>query len=174
VTDLLAARLVRDIPDFPTPGVTFKDITPVLADSAALQEIIDRFAEWATACSPAVVVGIESRGFLFGVPLALALGVGFVPIRKAGKLPRETWQREYALEYGAGVLEMHRDALRPGQRVLLIDDLLATGGTALAAAHLIERGGGHVAGIGFLLELRTFNGRAALAEYDTHALLSCE
>ncbi len=174
MTDLLAARLLRDVPDFPTTGVVFKDITPVLADGAALQEIIDRFVEWAAARSPDVVAGIESRGFLFGVPLALALGVGFVPLRKAGKLPRETHQREYALEYGAGVLEMHRDALRPGQRALILDDLLATGGTASAAAHLVERGGGRVVGLGFLLELRALQGRAALSGYDVHALLPCD
>jgi len=170
--ELLAASLVRDIPDFPQPGVLFKDITPVLADGAALQEVVDRFVEWAAERSPDVVVGIESRGFIFGVPIALALGVGFVPVRKAGKLPFHTVRREYALEYGTNVVEVHQDALHPGQRVLIVDDLLATGGTAAAAAALVEQLGAKVVGLSFFVELGFLPGRALLSGYDLQTLIT--
>lgn len=169
---LLAAKLIRDIPDFPKSGILFKDITPVLADAAAFQEVIDCFVAQAQGWSPDLVVGIESRGFVFGAPVALALGVGFVPIRKVGKLPAQTIQQEYALEYGTAIVEIHRDAIQPGQRVLIVDDLLATGGTAAAAAKLVETLGGKVAGFSFLVELGFLSGRGALTGYDVHSLLT--
>ena len=172
MADLLASRLIRDILDFPKPGIVFKDITPVLADAHAFQEVIDRFVEWALVRSPDVIVGVESRGFVFGAPVALALGLGFVPVRKVGKLPYDTIRQEYSLEYGANVVEIHRDAVRPGHRVLIIDDLLATGGTALASAKLIEQLGGKVVGFSFLIELAFLGGRVQLPDYDIQALLS--
>lgn len=171
MSELLAASLIRDIPDFPQPGIVFKDITPVLASPPAFQEIIDRLVEASGPCAPDVIVGIESRGFLFGAPLALALGVGFAPIRKAGKLPFQTLREEYALEYGSSIIEIHQDAVRSGQRVLIVDDLLATGGTARAAARLVEALGGIVAGFLFVIELSFLPGRAALTPYDVQALL---
>lgn len=170
--ELLAASLVRDIPNFPQPGVLFKDITPVLADGPALQEVVDCFVEWAAERSPDVVVGIELRGFIFGVPIALALGVGFVPVRKAGKLPYHTVRQEYALEYGVNVVEVHQDALQPGQRVLIVDDLLATGGTAAAAATLVERLGAKVVGLSFFVELGFLPGRRVLSGYDLQTLIT--
>jgi len=172
MTQMLAASLIRDIPDFPKSGILFKDITPVLGDAAAFQEVIDRFVAQAQGLSPDLIVGVESRGFLFGTPIALALGIGFVPIRKVGKLPAETIQEEYALEYGTAAVEVHRDAIRPGQRVLIVDDLLATGGTAAAAAKLVEKLGGKVAGFDFLIELEFLAGRQALSGYDVHSLLT--
>ena len=172
MTHLLAATLIRDIPDFPKSGILFKDITPVLADAAAFQEVVDCFVAQAQGWSPDVVVGIESRGFVFGAPVALALGVGFVPVRKVGKLPGETIREEYALEYGTAIVEVHRDAIQPGQRVLIVDDLLATGGTAAAAAKLVETLGGKVAGFSFLVELGFLSGRRALSGYDVQSLLT--
>ena len=172
MTRILATKLIRDIPDFPKSGILFKDITPVLGDAAAFQEVVDCFVAQAQSWSPDVVVGIESRGFLFGAPVALALGIGFVPVRKIGKLPAETIQEEYALEYGTAIVEVHRDALRPGQRVMIVDDLLATGGTAAAAAKLVEKLGGEVAGFSFLIELAFLSGRNALSGYDVHSLLT--
>ncbi|MDQ2798705.1 MAG: adenine phosphoribosyltransferase [Armatimonadota bacterium] len=169
---LLASTLIRDIPDFPKSGILFKDITPVLGNAAAFQEVVDCFVEQAEAWSPDLVVGIESRGFLFGAPVALALGLGFVPVRKVGKLPWETVQEEYALEYGTAIVEVHRDAIHPGQRVMVIDDLLATGGTAAASARLVETLGGKVAGFSFLIELSFLAGRQALNGYDVQALLA--
>lgn len=169
---LLAAHLIRDIPDFPKAGILFKDITPVLGDAAAFQEVVDCFVAQAQAWSPDLIVGIESRGFMFGAPVALALGIGFVPVRKVGKLPSETVQEEYALEYGTAIVEVHRDAIGAGQRVLIVDDLLATGGTAAAAAKLVERLGGKVAGLSFLIELGFLQGRQALSGYDVQALLT--
>ena len=137
----------------------FKDITPVLADGPAFQEVVDCFVEWAGPRAPDVIVGIESRGFVFAAPVALALGLGFVPVRKVGKLPHTTIQESYTLEYGANVVEMHHDALRPGQRVLIIDDLLATGGTAAASARLVEKLGATPVGFCFLVELAFLRGR---------------
>jgi adenine phosphoribosyltransferase len=169
--NLLAARLIRDIPDFPQPGILFKDITPVLGNGPAFQEVIDRFVECAQAWSPDIVVGIESRGFVFGAPVALAMGLGFVPVRKVGKLPWETIRQEYALEYGTNAVEVHRDAIRPGQRVLIVDDLLATGGTAVASAKLLEQLGGKVVGFSFLVELAFLKGREKLAEHDIQTLI---
>ena len=171
MTELLAAALIRDIPDFPKSGILFKDITPVLGNAQAYQEVIDCFVEQANSLSPEVVVGIEARGFLFGAPLALALGVGFVPIRKIGKLPHETLSEEYALEYGTAAVEVHLDALTPGARVLIVDDLLATGGTALASARLVEKLGARVVGFHFFIELSELSGRGTLNGYEVQSLL---
>ncbi|MCS6801850.1 MAG: adenine phosphoribosyltransferase [Chloroflexota bacterium] len=154
--------LVRDIPDFPQPGIVFKDITPILADPAAFREAIRAMTEPWQQRGIDRVVGVESRGFIFGAPIALALNAGFVPVRKVGKLPHETIAQEYTLEYGTATLEIHKDAIRRGERVLIIDDLLATGGTINATAQLVELLGGHVVGIGFLVELDFLNGRQRL------------
>ena len=164
--------LIRDVPDFPMPGILFRDVTPLLRDPGGLRQVVDALAARYRGQEIDVVAGIESRGFLFGAPLALALGVGFVPIRKLGKLPADRISREYALEYGTNALEMHRDAVRPGERVLLIDDLLATGGTARAASELIEELGAQVAEVAFVIELAFLNGRAALDGRPVHALMA--
>jgi adenine phosphoribosyltransferase len=169
---LLAESLVRDIPDFPTKGILFKDITPVLADGAALRQCVERMTELSRECRPDVVVGIESRGFIFGVPIALALGLGFAPIRKLGKLPYKTVREEYALEYGSNTVEIHHDAIQPGQRAVIVDDLLATGGTATAAARLVDKLGGEVCGFTFLVELAFLRGREALSRYRVDALIN--
>jgi adenine phosphoribosyltransferase len=173
VSALKAATLIRDIPDFPKPGILFKDITPILGDADAFAEAVDALTDRARRFAPDLVVGIESRGFLFGTPMALALGVGFAPVRKLGKLPYETIAEEYALEYGTNTVEMHRDAVRPGQRVVIVDDLLATGGTAAAAAALVERLGGTVAGYTFLVELGFLRGRDRLPGREIAALMAC-
>jgi adenine phosphoribosyltransferase len=170
MTDL-AAR-IRDIPDFPKPGILFKDITPLLLDHEALSEAVAQLADWARPLDVDFVVAAEARGFILGAPLALELGVGFVPARKPGKLPHETISAEYILEYGVDALEMHADALADGARVLLHDDLLATGGTARALTQLIEGAGAIIAGCAFLVELTFLGGRERLAGYDVHALLS--
>ena len=171
MTDLLAEKLIRDIPDFPKPGILFKDITPVLGDFPAFSQVIDLFVEWAAPKKPDVIVGVESRGFVIGAPVAHKMGVGFVPFRKLGKLPHHTVQQEYALEYGTAVVEVHRDAVLPGQRALIVDDLLATGGTAVASARLVEALGGEVIGFSFLIELDFLSGRDKLAAYDVQALI---
>ena len=165
-------RLVRDVPGFPLPEVVFRDITPLLGDAAAFQTAIEALAVRYQDAGVEQVVGIESRGFIVGAPLALALEAGFVPIRKLGKLPRSTLSREYALEYGTNHLEIHRDAIAAGQRVLLVDDVLATGGTARASAELIRELGGELVGAAFLIELRALNGRMALEEVEIFSLLS--
>jgi adenine phosphoribosyltransferase len=164
--------LVRDIPDFPKPGIVFKDITPVLASPQGLDAAIERMADLARDLRVDVVIGAEARGFLLGPAIARELGAGFVPARKPGKLPHETVSAEYVLEYGVDALEMHADALAHGTRVLLHDDLLATGGTARALAELVEGAGGRIAGCGFLVELSFLGGREKLAAYDVHALVS--
>jgi len=169
---LKALALIRDVPDFPKPGILFKDITPVLADHAAFSEIIDAFIEHIQPMKPDLIVGVESRGFLFGTPLALRLGVGFAPVRKLGKLPYDRITEEYALEYGTNTVEMHKDAVLPGQRVVIVDDLLATGGTARAAATLVGRLGGTVTGLTFLIELTFLSGRDVLAGYDVATLIA--
>lgn len=163
--------LIRDIPDFPAPGVLFRDITPVLQDPNALKEVINSMVESVTPMKPDVIVGIESRGFILGVPVAVELGIGFVPVRKAGKLPAETVRAEYALEYGTNAVEIHRDAILPGMRVAIVDDLLATGGTAKAAVQLVEELGGKVAGISFLIELEFLNGRQLFNGYEISTLI---
>lgn len=155
-------ELVRAVPDFPMPGVTFRDITPLLRDATALQEVVEALAGQLRPGDVDAVAAIESRGFMFGAPLALRLRAGFIPIRKLGKLPSDTIGREYALEYGTGQLEMHRDALRPGDRILIIDDVLATGGTARAAAEMVEELGGRIVELAFVIELMALRGRARL------------
>ncbi|MDP4200032.1 MAG: adenine phosphoribosyltransferase [Bacteroidota bacterium] len=169
---LLAEQLIRDIPDFPRAGILFKDITPVLSNPDAMREVIDRFLDFARAKEPTIIVGIESRGFVFGMPLALELGLPFVPVRKSGKLPYQTIQEEYALEYGVNSMEVHTDAIVSGDRVIIVDDLLATGGTASAAKRLVNRLGGSVEGFAFLIELQFLQGRLALENDDVLSLLS--
>ncbi len=168
---LLAHSLIRDVPDFPKEGIIYKDITPILANAAAFQEIIDHIVESADTRLPDIVAAVESRGFIFGVPVALCLGLGFVPIRKKGKLPYSTLSESYALEYGIDSVEMHTDAIKPGQRVLLIDDVLATGGTASASARLIEKAGGIVTAIVFVIELEFLGGRKNLLGYSVDSLV---
>jgi adenine phosphoribosyltransferase len=163
---------VRDIPDFPKPGIVFKDITPVLASAEALDAAVSGLATHAAPLNVDVVVGAEARGFLLGAALARELGAGFVLARKPGKLPRETVRAEYLLEYGTDALELHSDAVAAGARVLVHDDLLATGGTAQALCELVETLGGVVVGCGFFLELSFLRGRERLARYDVHSLLA--
>lgn len=165
-SELRASQLIRDIPNFPEKGVIFRDITPVLRDPEAFAEVVDKMVSFANSISPDVVVGIESRGFLLGAPVAIKIGKGFVPVRKIGKLPHETVSCEYDLEYGTSAVEMHKDAISKGERVLIVDDLLATGGTSSAAAQLVEELGGEVAGVVFLIELESFNGRSLLKKYN--------
>jgi adenine phosphoribosyltransferase len=162
---------IRDIPDFPKAGIVFRDITPLMADAGALDEAVRRLADIARPLSPDVVVAAEARGFLLGAALARELGAGFVLARKPGKLPWETERAEYLLEYGSDALEVHTDALTGGSRVLVHDDLLATGGTAKALCELVEQLGGTVVGCAFLIELAFLNGRARLDGYDVHALM---
>ena len=163
--------LIRAVPDFPMEGILFRDVTPLLGDAAALREVTAHLADRYRGAGIDAVAGIESRGFIFGAPVAIELGVGFVPIRKLGKLPAEKIHREYALEYGTNTLEMHVDAVQPGQRVLLIDDLLATGGTARASAALIEAVGGEVAAVAFVIELSFLPGRETMEGYDVYSIL---
>jgi adenine phosphoribosyltransferase len=162
---------IRDVADFPTPGIGFKDIMPLLADREALHEAIDRMAEWAAPLQPEIVVGGEARGFFLGAALAYRLDCGFVPARRPGKLPLETIRREYELEYGSNVLEVQADALAGHTRVLIHDDVLATGGTAQAMAELVEDLGGDVVGFTFLIELTFLNGRERIPGYDVLALV---
>ncbi len=168
---LLAESLIRDVPDFPKPGILFKDITPVLENAAAFQEVVDLLTADAKAKGAEAIVGIESRGFIFGVPVALALKVPFVMARKLGKLPYDRISEEYALEYGTNTVEMHVDAVEPGQKAYIVDDLLATGGTAAASARLVERLKGEVCGFGCLVELTFLNGREALLGYPVTSLI---
>jgi adenine phosphoribosyltransferase len=170
-TDELAS-LIRDIPDFPKPGILFKDITTLLKEPAAFRAVIDAFSERYRHERLDTIAAVESRGFIFGAPLAYTLGVSFVPVRKMGKLPAETIEEEYALEYGTATIELHRDAIRPGARVLVVDDLLATGGTIRATCNLIEKVGAQVAGLAFLVELSFLNGRERLKGYDITALIT--
>jgi adenine phosphoribosyltransferase len=163
---------IRDIPDFPKPGIVFKDITPLLLDPAALDAAVTAIADWARPRRVDLVLAAEARGFILGGAVARELGAGFVPARKQGKLPWETVSAEYVLEYGVDALEMHADALADGARVLLHDDLLATGGTAQALAQLAEGRGAVIAGCAFLVELAFLGGRKPLAGYDVHALVA--
>jgi adenine phosphoribosyltransferase len=163
---------VRDIPDFPSPGILFRDITPLLLNPEALDAAVSRLAHYARGMDIDLVVAAEARGFMLGGALARALGAGFVPARKRGKLPSETVMAEYALEYGVDALEMHADALAGGARVLIHDDLLATGGTAAALTALVEQLGAKVIGCAFLVELTSLGGRERLAPHNVHALIS--
>ncbi|OFX18199.1 MAG: adenine phosphoribosyltransferase [Armatimonadetes bacterium RBG_16_58_9] len=171
LTEETVKQLIRDIPDFPAEGVLFRDITPVLQNPRAFHEVVCSMVERVKVMKPDVVVGVESRGFILGAPIALELDVGFVPVRKVGKLPAETVQAEYSLEYGTSVVEMHRDAITPGMRAVIVDDLLATGGTAKAAVQLVEELGGKVAGLGFLIELTFLHGRELLDGYHVDAVV---
>jgi adenine phosphoribosyltransferase len=162
--------LVRDIPDYPEAGVTFRDITPLLGDSAGfgrcITDLSERFVDLSVDC----VLGMEARGFIVAAPVAYRIGAGFIPVRKAGKLPWAVVREEYQLEYGRDKLEIHRDAIRPGERVLVIDDVLATGGTAVATCHLVEALGGQVIGLGFLLEIGELGGRGRLGGHRVESL----
>ena len=174
MAELLAERLIRDVPDFPKPGIMFKDITPVLEHPAAFKEICSLLAEDAKKRGAEVIVGIESRGFIFGVPIAIELGLPFAMARKLGKLPYDRITEEYALEYGTNTVEMHVDAIKPGQQAYIVDDLLATGGTAAAAARLVERLSGKVCGYGFMIELGFLGGRKNLLGSPITALIEFE
>ena len=167
-----ARSLIRDIPDFPQPGIVFKDITPLLANDVAFSSVIDLIVVHYGRGTVDKVVGIEARGFILASPVAYHFGAGFVPVRKAGKLPAGTEREEYALEYGTATLEVHRDAVAPGERVLIVDDVLATGGTAMATATLMERLGGKVIGIATLIELGFLGGRDRLSAYDLFSLIT--
>jgi adenine phosphoribosyltransferase len=169
VSDLEA--LIRDVPDFPKPGIVFKDIMPLLADAEALRDTVDRLAAWAEPRNPDIILGAEARGFITGGALACKLGCGFVAARKPGKLPWRTVSAKYALEYGFDALELHADAIRQGQRVLVHDDVLATGGTARAKCELVEQLGGEVVGVAFIISLDFLNGRDRLTGYDVHSLI---
>jgi adenine phosphoribosyltransferase len=163
-------QFIRDVPDFPIPGITFRDITTLLADGAAFQQTIDGMA--APYKNIDKVVVIESRGFIFGTPIAYTLGSGVVPVRKPGKLPSETLSEEYALEYGSNVLQIHTDAINAGERVIIVDDLLATGGTMEATIRLVERLGGVIVGISVLAELSELRGRDHAGDYPVHSLVA--
>jgi adenine phosphoribosyltransferase len=170
--DIEAIReLIRDVPDFPEPGIVYKDITPVLANPIAFSTIIDLIVVHFGRGNVDKVVGIEARGFILAAPVAYHFGAGVVPVRKKGKLPWTTVAEEYTLEYGTATLELHQDAVQPGERVLVVDDVLATGGTARAAASLVERIGGQVVGIACLIELDFLNGRDKLAGHDLFTLI---
>jgi len=165
------AALIRDVPDFPKPGIVFKDIMPLLANAEAFHSAVDELAAWAQPRRPDIVLGAESRGFILGGALAHELEAGFVAARKPGKLPWKTVSVAYALEYGDAVLELHEDAIAPGMRVLVHDDLLATGGTSAAKVRLVEQLGAEVVGVCFLVELDFLHGREALTGHDVHALV---
>lgn len=165
-------RLIHDVPNFPTPGILFRDITPLLLRPHALREVTERLAEKYRGQGIDKIAAIESRGFIFGAPLAVELGCGLVPVRKLGKLPRATASRVYVLEYGTNHLEIHADAISPGDRVLVVDDLLATGGTAGATVEIVEELGGRVAGVAFLIELTALKGRQALGDREVFSLIS--
>jgi len=163
---------VREVPDFPEPGVGFKDITPLLGDPAALRQAVEGLAEWTAVRKPDLVLGAEARGFLLGAAVALEVGCGFVPARRPGKLPPETVTARYMLEYGENALEVNRHAIERGARVVIHDDVLATGGTVNAIAGLVEELGGHVVGINFVIELTFLNGRDKLTGHDLFSLIS--
>jgi adenine phosphoribosyltransferase len=164
--------LIRAIPDFPIPGILFRDITPLLKDAAGFKGLIDLFVDFAKDQSIDYVVGIEARGYMIGAPLAYAIGAGFVPVRKPGKLPGTTHREEYTLEYGTNALEIHDDAIGQGQRVLVVDDLLATGGTIAATLRLLGKLGAEVAGVAVLIELPALGGRAAITGVEVRSFLT--
>jgi len=164
-------KYIADVPDFPIKGILFRDITPLMGNGEVFQAACNEMIEFAKELKVDLVAGPESRGFIFGCPVSHALGIGFVPIRKPGKLPRDTVNVSYALEYGQNTLSMHRDAIEPGMRVLIIDDLLATGGTIKASAELVEKLGGIVVGFAFLIELTDLKGRNLLKGYEIKTLI---
>lgn len=168
------ASLIRTIPNFPVKGILFRDITTLIRDGEALQDAIDTMVQHYIDADIDVVAAIEARGWIFGAPLAYELGAGFVPIRKPDKLPAEKIKVSYALEYGTNTLEMHKDAIPPGTKVLIVDDLLATGGSSKAATELIEKLGGHVVGLAFLIELKDLHGRDKLKGYDVFSMIQFE
>jgi adenine phosphoribosyltransferase len=163
--------LIRDIPDFPKPGILFRDITTLLRDRAGLQYSIDTLAVKVIDLQPQYIVGMESRGFIFGAALAYKLGIGFIPVRKPGKLPADVHSVEYALEYGTDKLEIHQDAVVPGSRILIVDDLIATGGTAAATARLLQDVGANLVGCAFVIELDDLNGRSLLPDVPIVSLV---
>ena len=162
---------IREVPDWPQPGVGFKDVTPLLADPQALDQTIGELASWASARKPDLILGAEARGFILGAAIAREVGCGFVPARRPGKLPPETVSATYQLEYGTNALELHPDLIPKGSRVLIHDDVLATGGTVEAIGGLVEQLGGVVCGVGFIIELTFLGGRARLSKYDLHAII---
>jgi len=165
-------KYIADVPDFPKKGILFRDITPLMLNGEAYKYAADAFTQFAKERKADVIVGPEARGFIFGCPVATNLGIGFAPVRKPGKLPRETMTESYQLEYGSNELSIHADAIKPGDRVLVIDDLLATGGTMVATIKLIEKLGGIVLGLAFLIELKDLNGREKLSDYDILTLIT--
>lgn len=167
------AEMIRDVPDFPKEGIVFKDITTLIKDPQAFKQVVDILAEHYADQEIDLVAAVEARGYIFGAPVAYQLGAGFVPVRKVGKLPAETVREEYELEYGTDSVEMHRDAIQPGQKVLIVDDLIATGGSAAATARLVERLGGEVVGIAFLIELAFLSGVEKLKGYDVFTVIEC-
>jgi adenine phosphoribosyltransferase len=164
--------LIRDIPDFPQPGILFRDITPLLGDPQGFKAAVDLFVERYRGRGVEHVVGVEARGYMLAAPLAYALGAGFVPVRKPGKLPGTTYTEEYSLEYGTNSLQIHEDAMEPGRRVLVVDDLLATGGTIAATLRLLERIGAEIVGVAVLIELKALGGRAALPGVDVTSFIA--
>jgi len=166
------AKYIRSIPDFPKPGINFKDITTLVQNGPVFAQVVKELAAPFKDMGIEQVLGAEARGFIFGAPVALELGAGFIPVRKPGKLPGETISVSYELEYGTDAIEIHSDAIKPGQKILIVDDLLATGGTAAAMVKLVEQVGGNILGISFLIELSFINGRAALGEYPITSLIS--
>lgn len=169
--DMNLTELIRDVPDFPVPGILFRDITTLLKEGPAFQNVIDRMCEQLSTVKVDRVVAIESRGFIFGAPIAYKLGVGFVPVRKLGKLPADTITAEYDLEYGTNTVEMHRDAIKPGESIVIVDDLLATGGTTRATIELVEQLGGEISALAFLIELTELGAREYLDEYKIITLI---
>jgi len=165
------ASYIRNIPDFPRPGIQFKDITTLLKDGDAFRETINRLVDLFWDKGIELIVGIEARGFIIGAPLAYELRCGFVPVRKKGKLPAATLSKTYDLEYGSATLEIHRDAIHPGQRVLIVDDLLATGGTTKAVCAMVEELGGNIVGVGFVIELEALKGREKLSPHPVYSLI---
>jgi len=163
--------VVRDVPDFPQPGILFRDVTPILQDADALEEAVNQICDQLKDLEFDYILGPESRGFIFGVPVAVAMHKGFVPIRKPGKLPCEVVSKAYDLEYGSNVLEMHKDALKPGDKVVVVDDLIATGGTSKAICELVESVGAEVVSMNFLIELSGLNGRELLKDYRVQSVL---
>lgn len=170
LTKLIESR-IRDIPDYPQPGIVFKDITPLLADPAAFSAVVDAIVTHHGRGTVDKIVGLEARGFLFGAPVAYHMAAGFVPVRKSGKLPSATYAETYDLEYGSATIEVHQDAFQPGERVLIVDDVLATGGTAEAAVALVRRSGAEVVGLTVLMELSFLNGRDRFTDLPIHSLI---